>query len=92
MPGIYSIGNVIGPPMYAHKASKEEIVAAEVITGMSSEADFAQSRGRYSLTLKLHLWGSLKLRPKRRAMTRLNESFPSRPWAAHCSLERLRDS
>jgi dihydrolipoamide dehydrogenase len=40
VPGIYAIGDVIGPPMYAHKASKEGIIAAEVITGMSSEADF----------------------------------------------------
>ena len=38
--GIYAIGDVVGPPMLAHKASKEGIVAAEVISGMSSEADF----------------------------------------------------
>jgi dihydrolipoamide dehydrogenase len=38
--GIYAIGDVIGPPMYAHKASKEGIIAAEVIAGMNSEADF----------------------------------------------------
>lgn len=38
--GIYAIGDVIGPPMYAHKAFKEGIVAAEVIAGMNSEADF----------------------------------------------------
>jgi dihydrolipoamide dehydrogenase len=40
VPGIYAIGDVIGPPMFAHKASKEGIVAAEVIAGMNSEADF----------------------------------------------------
>lgn len=40
IPGIYAIGDVIGPPMYAHKASKEGIVVAEVIAGMTSEADF----------------------------------------------------
>ncbi len=38
--GIYAIGDVVGPPMLAHKASKEGIVAAEVIAGMNSEADF----------------------------------------------------
>jgi dihydrolipoamide dehydrogenase len=38
--GIYSIGDVNGPPLYAHKATKEGIVAAEVIAGMNSEADF----------------------------------------------------
>jgi dihydrolipoamide dehydrogenase len=40
VPGIYSIGDVNGPPLYAHKASKQGIVAAEVISGMKSEADF----------------------------------------------------
>jgi len=40
VPGLYAIGDVVGPPMLAHKASKEGIVAAEVIGGMNSEADF----------------------------------------------------
>ena len=40
LPGVYAIGDVVGPPMLAHKASKEGIVAAEVIAGMNSEADF----------------------------------------------------
>ena len=38
--GVYAVGDVVGPPMLAHKASKEGIVAAEVIGGMASEADF----------------------------------------------------
>jgi len=40
VPGIYAIGDVVGPPMLAHKASKEGIVAAEIIAGLNSEADF----------------------------------------------------
>jgi dihydrolipoamide dehydrogenase len=40
LPGVFAIGDVVGPPMLAHKASKEGIVAAEVIGGMNSEADF----------------------------------------------------
>lgn len=40
VPGIYSIGDVVGPPLFAHKASKDGIVAAEVIAGMNSEADY----------------------------------------------------
>ena len=40
VPGAYAIGDVVGPPMLAHKASKEGIIAAEVIAGMNSEADF----------------------------------------------------
>ncbi len=40
IPGIYAIGDVVGQPMLAHKATKEGIVAAEVIAGMNSEADY----------------------------------------------------
>ncbi len=40
VPGIYAIGDVTGPPLFAHKASKDGVVAAEVIAGMSSEADY----------------------------------------------------
>jgi dihydrolipoamide dehydrogenase len=32
-PGVYAIGDVAGPPMLAHKGSREGIVAAELIAG-----------------------------------------------------------
>jgi dihydrolipoamide dehydrogenase len=35
VPGIYAIGDVAGPPLLAHKASAEGIVAAEVIAGQA---------------------------------------------------------
>jgi dihydrolipoamide dehydrogenase len=38
--GIYAIGDVKGPPLLAHKASKEGIVAAEVIAGLPAAADW----------------------------------------------------
>lgn len=38
--GIYAIGDVRGPPLLAHKASKEGIVAAEVAAGLPSAADW----------------------------------------------------
>ncbi|HEV8131084.1 MAG TPA: dihydrolipoyl dehydrogenase [Acidobacteriota bacterium] len=37
---IYAIGDVIGNPMLAHKASREAEVAAEVIAGKSDEVDY----------------------------------------------------
>ncbi|MEO0291042.1 MAG: dihydrolipoyl dehydrogenase [candidate division WOR-3 bacterium] len=37
--GIYAIGDVAEPPLLAHKASREGIVAAEVIKGFNSEFD-----------------------------------------------------
>lgn len=33
VPGVFAIGDVIGPPMLAHKASHEGIVAVEIIAG-----------------------------------------------------------
>jgi dihydrolipoamide dehydrogenase len=38
--GIYAVGDVRGPPLLAHKASKEGVVAAECIAGMKSAADW----------------------------------------------------
>jgi dihydrolipoamide dehydrogenase len=33
-PGVYAIGDVAGPPLLAHKGSREGVVAAEVIAGL----------------------------------------------------------
>lgn len=40
VPGIYAIGDVRGPPLLAHKASKEGIVAAECAAGLPSAAEW----------------------------------------------------
>jgi dihydrolipoamide dehydrogenase len=40
-PSILAIGDVAGEPMLAHKASREAVVAVEVIAGMKSEFDNA---------------------------------------------------
>ncbi len=40
VPGIYAIGDLIGPPLLAHKASKEGEIAAEVIAGRKSARDW----------------------------------------------------
>ena len=39
VPGIYAIGDIVGPPMLAHKATHEGKVAAEVIAGLDVEFD-----------------------------------------------------
>ncbi len=39
VPHIYAIGDLTGPPLLAHKASREGIVAAEVIAGLKTEYD-----------------------------------------------------
>ena len=39
-PGIYAVGDMVGPPFLAHKASKEGEIAAEVVAGMKSARDW----------------------------------------------------
>jgi dihydrolipoamide dehydrogenase len=39
VPGIYAIGDVVGQPQLAHKASREAEVVAEVIAGQAAEMD-----------------------------------------------------
>jgi dihydrolipoamide dehydrogenase len=39
VPGIYAIGDIVGDPMLAHKATHEAKVAAEVISGLDVEFD-----------------------------------------------------
>lgn len=40
VPGIYAVGDVTGPPLLAHRASKQGVVAAECIAGLPSAADW----------------------------------------------------
>jgi dihydrolipoamide dehydrogenase len=40
VPSIFAIGDVVGPPFLAHRASKEGEIAAEVIAGMKSARDW----------------------------------------------------
>ena len=39
VPGIYAIGDAAGPPMLAHKSTKEAEIVAEIIAGRSREWD-----------------------------------------------------
>ncbi|MEN9727010.1 MAG: dihydrolipoyl dehydrogenase [Pseudomonadota bacterium] len=39
LPGIYAIGDVIGGPMLAHKASEEGVALAEMLAGQKPEVD-----------------------------------------------------
>ena len=41
IPSVYSIGDLSGPPMLAHKASKEGEIVAEVIAGHKAAKDWA---------------------------------------------------
>ena len=39
-PSIYAVGDCTGPPFLAHRATKQGIIAAEVIAGLKSEFNF----------------------------------------------------
>jgi dihydrolipoamide dehydrogenase len=41
VPSIYAVGDVSGPPLLAHKATKEGEIVAEVIAGHKAEKDWA---------------------------------------------------
>lgn len=45
VPSIYAVGDVSGPPLLAHKASKEGEVCAEVIAGHKAAKDWASMPG-----------------------------------------------
>ncbi len=45
VPGIFAIGDCTGPPYLAHRASRQGIVAAEVIAGLPSASDFRAMPG-----------------------------------------------
>lgn len=41
LPGVYAIGDVVGGPMLAHKASEEGIALMEMLAGQAGEVDYA---------------------------------------------------
>jgi len=45
VPSIYAIGDVSGPPLLAHKATKEGEIVAEVIAGLHAEKDWVSIPG-----------------------------------------------
>jgi dihydrolipoamide dehydrogenase len=45
VPGVYAIGDVSGPPLLAHKATKEGEIVAEVIAGHKASMDWVTIPG-----------------------------------------------
>ncbi|MFO0571435.1 MAG: dihydrolipoyl dehydrogenase [Polyangiaceae bacterium] len=45
VPGVYAIGDVSGPPMLAHKATKEGEICAEVVAGKAAGKDWVTIPG-----------------------------------------------
>jgi dihydrolipoamide dehydrogenase len=75
---VYAIGDVVGQPMLAHKASKEGVVAAEVIAGMNSEADFRAIPGVIFTDPEIATVGLTEAQAKERGFDPIVGKFPFR--------------
>jgi len=79
VPHIFAIGDVVGPPMLAHKATHEGKVAAEVIAGSKTAFD-ARAIPSVAYTDPEVAWmGLTELEAKERGVEIRKASFP---WAA----------
>jgi dihydrolipoamide dehydrogenase len=79
VPGIYAIGDIVGGPMLAHKATHEGKVAAEVIAGHDVEFD-AKTIPSVAYTDPEVAWmGLTETEAKERGVEYEKASFP---WAA----------
>jgi dihydrolipoamide dehydrogenase len=79
VPHVFAIGDVVGPPMLAHKATREGKVAAEVIAGSKAAFD-AQAIPSVAYTDPEVAWmGLTETEAKERGVEIRKASFP---WAA----------
>jgi dihydrolipoamide dehydrogenase len=76
VPGIYAIGDVVGQPLLAHKASKQGVVAAEVIAGEASAADFKAMPGAIWTDPEIATVGLTEAEAKRQGYEAIVGKFP----------------
>jgi dihydrolipoamide dehydrogenase len=74
--GIYAIGDVVGQPLLAHKASKQGIVAAEVIAGEASAADFKAMPSAVWTTPEIATVGFTEAEAKKQGYEPIVGKFP----------------
>src|SRR5690606_3094697 len=74
--GIYAIGDVSGPPMLAHKASKEGEVAAEVIAGKRAAKDWITVPGIVFTHPEIATVGLTEEQAKQEGLTVKTGRFP----------------
>ncbi len=81
VPGIYAIGDIVGNPMLAHKATHEAKVAAEVIAGVPGAAFDAKddSVGRFPTDPEVAWMGLTETAAKAQGVKYEKSLFP---WAA----------
>ena len=83
-PGVYCIGDVAGPPMLAHKGSREGVVRgrADRRAQARTRSTTATSRASPTAIRRSPASGSPRSRPRRRSSTTRSAGSPSAPTAA----------
>jgi dihydrolipoamide dehydrogenase len=76
VPGIYAIGDVSGPPMLAHKASKEGEVCAEVVAGKRAGKDWTSIPGIVFTDPEIATAGLSESQAKAEGYTTKSGKFP----------------
>jgi len=76
VPGIYAIGDVVGQPMLAHKATKEALVVADVIAGKKARYDVKAMPAVIFCEPEVATVGMNEAEAKAKGITTFAGSFP----------------
>lgn len=76
VPGIYAIGDVVGQPMLAHKATKEALVVADVIAGKKTKYDVKAMPAVIFCEPEVATVGLNEMEAKAKGITTFAGSFP----------------
>ena len=76
VPSIYAVGDVSGPPLLAHKATKEGEIAAEVIAGHKVQRDWTAMPGAISQTPEIATVGLTEGQAKAKGLETTVGKFP----------------
>ncbi|MGZ3670605.1 MAG: dihydrolipoyl dehydrogenase [Bdellovibrionota bacterium] len=76
VPGIYAIGDVVGQPMLAHKATKEGLVVADVIAGKKTKYDVKAMPAVIFCEPEVATVGLSEIEAKAKGITTFVGSFP----------------
>ncbi|MCC6527653.1 MAG: dihydrolipoyl dehydrogenase [Polyangiaceae bacterium] len=76
VPGIYAIGDVSGPPLLAHKATKEGEIVAEVIAGHKAAMDWVSIPGAVFTDPEIAVAGMTEAEAKQKGLAVSIGKFP----------------
>lgn len=76
VPNIFAIGDVSGPPLLAHKASKEGLVASEIIAGHPEEYDVRAMPGAIFTDPEIATVGLTEAQAKAEGFEAYSSKFP----------------